>query len=299
MGYRVLLIENESTIKLQLDSLIINNGEGDIYMPIKDLSMLLIDNLKTTITSRMMSKLAENNVGVIFCNNEHMPIGFYSSYDNHSRISKNLIFQIKKERFFYDNLWIEIVKNKIINQIKVLKKVNDDMEQIGILKSYIDNIEPGDITNREAHAAKVYFNCMFGKGFSRRDEENVFNHALNYGYAIIRSLLAKLCVSYGLNTQLAIHHRNEFNRFNLVDDLIEPFRPFVDYHIFNLMQESEYFTVESREKIVNILNHKIEYNNKKMYIQNAIEEYVQMYSSLILNKSIIFIFPDFDKYIGE
>lgn len=299
MGFRLVMIENDVSIKLKLDNLIIQKDEKSLWIPIEDISMLLIDNMKTTLTSRMLCALAEHNVGIIFCNQEHLPIGFYSSYDNHSRISKSIHYQIDASYEYYNTLWQLIIKAKIKNQRKVLEKLNKNPNVIEIMNQFCNDVCIGDTTNREAHAAKVYFNELMECSFSRGNEDILLNSGLDYGYSIFRSYLAKLCVGYGLNSQLGIHHRNEYNRFNLVDDLIEPFRPFVDYFAYLLLMKEKYFTGEHRHQLVNLLNHKIIYKEKKMYLCNAMEEYVSNIASEIAGKGNKIEFPNVNQYLGE
>ncbi len=299
MSFRVVLIENEIDVKVQLDNLILNTYEGEVWIPIDDISIVVLDNLRIRLTTRMMSILANNNVGVVICDTKHMPIGFYSSYDNHSRVSKKIGFQINQEPYFYDKFWCEIIDAKIKNQSQVLEKLNLSKEKIDKIRELKTEIEVGDVTNREAHAAKIYFNEMMGTSFSRGNEDLLINSGLDYGYAIIRSYIARVLVGYGLNSQLGIHHRSEYNRFNLVDDLIEPWRPIVDLYVYKLLNDDDYFKVEHRRMLVNMLNHKIVYSNKKMFLCNAIEEYVSQYSSLLEGRRKYIDFPTVEGYLGD
>lgn len=299
LGFRVILIESIVDMKVKLDNLVIRKEEKDIWIPMDDISMLVIDNLQITLTTRMLCILAMHNVGVVFCNQEHLPIGYYSSYDNHSRISKEIGYQIQRTEEFYQVFWQKIVQAKISNQIQVLEKLDKEENVISHMHEFAEQVRPGDRDNREAHAAKIYFNALMGTSFSRGNEELLINSGLDYGYAIFRSYLAKLCVGYGLNSQLGIHHHNEFNRFNLVDDLIEPFRPFVDYYACQLLDGEEFFRMEHRHKLVNLLNHKIQYKGKKMFLSNAMEEYVSNIAAYIAGKNVEVVFPELELYIGE
>lgn len=298
MAFRVVLIENEVNIKLKLNNLIIIKEDKEIWIPIDDISTLVIDNLKINISSRMLSTLADNNVGVVICNQEHLPIGFFSSYDNYSRISKYIGFQINKSKEFYDKLWSEIVYAKLDNQRSVLKELGKSDDVIDNIGEFMQHIVKGDKTNREAHGAKIYFNELMGVTFSRGNEDILLNSGLDFGYSIIRSYIARLCVGYGLNTQLGIHHKNEYNRFNLVDDLIEPFRPIVDIYAYRLLDDEIYFKPEHRRNLVNILNHKILYKNKKMYLCNVLEDYVSSFAALLSGKDIVLEYPQIINYIG-
>lgn len=299
MSYRIVFIENESRLSLKLNNLVINKGEGDIWIPLSDISMVVIDNLNITITARMMSVFAENNIGLIFTDAAHMPIGYFGAYDNHSRASKIIGFQIEKEQCFYDELWSKLVKEKIYNQSSCLEKIKGDNIVAERMREYAADIKNGDVTNREAHAAKIYFNELMGETFSRGNDDILLNSGLDYGYSIIRAFIARVCAGYGLNTQLGIHHRNEYNRFNLVDDLIEPIRPFVDGYAYKILNGEEYFKSEHRHKLVNILNHKVSYNGKNMYICNMIEEYVEEYAAYVSGRRNCINFPKFDDYQGS
>lgn len=299
MGFRIVMIESDTRLSIKLDNLIVKKEEKETWIPIDDISMLVVDNLKIEMTTRMLCSFAKHNVGILFCDQEHLPIGFYSSYDNHSRVSKNIGYQINKDREFYDQLWKEIVLAKIQNQIGVLEILDKSVEKIEQLSGFCKEIAPGDVTNREAHAAKVYFNELMGTSFSRGNVDLVMNAGLDYGYSILRSYLARVCVAYGLNSQLGIHHCNEYNRFNLVDDLIEPFRPYVDLVTYHLLNGEKYLQIEHRHKLVNLLNHIVLYDEKKMYLCNVMETYVAKVASLICGKNSKIVYPDIRGYVGE
>lgn len=299
MSFRVVLIENQVDVKVNLDNLVFKKEGQEIRIPVSDISTIVIDNLKINISARTLCLLAQNNVGVVICNQEHLPIGFYSSYDNHSRISKRIGYQINRNKMFYDELWKDIVKAKIENQGKVLELLGQEEYIVNDVISFACDVQAGDSTNREAHAAKVYFTKMMGHSFSRGNDDILLNSGLDYGYAIIRSYIARLCVGYGLNSQLGIHHKSEYNRFNLVDDLIEPLRPIVDYYVYNLLENETFFNGEHRKSIINILNHKIKYKDKNMYLCNMIEEYVSDIAKYIEGKDVVIKYPLVEDYYGE
>lgn len=299
MAFRVVLIENEVTIKVKLNNLIITKEGNDIWIPLDDISMIVMDNLSTTLSARLLCQLSEQGIGFMLCNQEHLPTGFYSSYDNHSRASKVIGYQIEKDMEFYNNIWKMIVEAKIHNQASAYERLFSDKEGADKILRFSTEVLSADKSNREAHAAKVYFNLLMGTSFSRGNEDILLNSGLDYGYAVLRGYIARVCVGYGLNTQIGIHHKNEYNRFNLVDDLMEPFRPFVDIVAYNVMKDEEYFTREHRRQLVNILNKKIIYKNKKMYICNAIENYVEQFSAMIMERTDKLVFPDITNFIIE
>lgn len=299
MAFRIILIENEINAKIKLDNLVLNTPEGEIWIPVSDISVIVLDNLRITLSTRFLCTLAQNNVSLVLCDEKHLPIGMFCSYDNHSRAFKHLEFQIKTNGEFYDRLWKDIIVRKILNQAEVIKKVGKREEIYDAIKKMAYETRNGDKTNREAHAAKIYFNELMDTTFSRGNDELLLNSGLDYGYTIIRSYIARICVGYGLNSQLGIHHRNEYNRFNLVDDLMEPIRPMLDYFAYFLLEGEEYFTAEHRKKLINFLNHKIIYKNKKMYIANVIEEYVSQYAALLSGNRNNIDLPAFNGYEGD
>lgn len=299
MAFRVVLIENEVAIKVKLNNLIITKRGDDIWIPLDDISMIVIDNLSSNLSTRLMCQLSEQGIGVMICNQQHLPTGFYSSYDNHSRASKVIGFQIERGREEYDNLWKDIVKVKIENQAKAYYMMTEDLDGAQKIADFSKEITSGDKSNREAHAAKVYFNLLMGTSFSRGNEDILLNSGLDYGYAVLRGYIARACVGYGLNTQIGIHHKSEYNRFNLVDDLMEPLRPLVDIVAYNNMKDDAYFTPEHRRMLVNILNMKILYRNKKMYVCNMIENYIEQFASMIMGRVDEIVFPDVSELVGE
>ena len=299
MAFRVILIESEVTIKVKLNNLIITKDGSDVWVPLDDISMIVMDNLSTMLSARLLCQLSEKGIGFMLCNQEHLPTGFYSSYDNHSRASKVIGFQIEKNTEYYDSVWKKIVEAKICNQAKTYKRLFNDRAGMDKILKFSTEISEGDKTNREAHAAKVYFNMLMGTSFSRGNEDILMNSGLDYGYAVLRGYIARVCVGYGLNTQIGIHHKNEYNRFNLVDDLMEPLRPIVDIVVYGIMKDDKYFTREHRRQLVNILNMKIMYRDKKMYICNMIENYVEQFASVIMGRTDEIVFPDIDDFILE
>lgn len=299
MAFRVLMLENQMDVKVKLDNLVFRKDDREIRIPVEDVSTIVIDNLQMNISTRTLCLLAQRNVGVILCDQQHLPIGFYSSYDNHSRISKKIGFQIHGTKSFYGSLWKDIIEAKLENQAEVLECLGKDSNIIEAIRDFSKEVQPDDPSNREAHGAKIYFNELMGQSFSRGNEDILLNSGLDYGYTIIRSYLARLCVAYGLNSQLGIHHRSEYNRFNLVDDMIEPIRPIVDLYIYKLLGEEDFFKGEHRKAIINMLNHKIIYNGKKMFLCNMLEEYVSTIAQFIEGKDVKIIYPKVVDYLGE
>lgn len=300
MSFRVVLIENSAKLRYKLDNILISIGGEDTIIPISDISTIVIDNYDSNISTRILSMMSKYNVTLIVCDNNHLPIGSFLPLNTHSRASKIIKKQIELEEGLQGEFWKLIVKKKIENQLKLLIQSKASQLAIDRLTDYHINVQKGDITNREGHAAKVYFNELMGQSFSRGDDTYIVNSGLNYGYTIFRSFLARLCVGYGLNTMLGIFHKSEYNQFSLVDDIIEPFRPIIDYYVMNNLHQGEVFTYLHRRNILNILNHKMIYKNKKQFISNTMEEYVYSISNFYEEKDLNKIeMPDFENYLGE
>ena len=218
----------------------------------------------------MLKELADNKINIIFCDEKHNPFGELAPYYSRHNTSKQIKEQIAWKKSSKDYLWSKIVENKILNQATLLKKIKSPKYKL--LIGYIKEINTGDKTNREGHAAKVYFNELFGKNFSRNDNNSI-NAALNYGYAVLLSTINKEIISNGYLTQLGIHHKNEFNEFNLTCDIMEPFRVIIDNFVyFNKERE---FDSNYKLDIVNIFNNTYKYSGKKYILKDIIKMFVK------------------------
>ncbi|WP_088816272.1 MULTISPECIES: type II CRISPR-associated endonuclease Cas1 [Listeria] len=275
MTWRTVLVKDSEHIKLKLDSVVILKEEYEYVIPLSDISIIVLEGLQTNITTRLLSALASYNISLIVCDHTYTPTGIYHSYNGHSRASKMIQAQISWDEKMKGECWRHIIKQKIYGQSQVLSLVKTDEEPIQKLKKYISEIEHYDKSNREGHAAKIYFNALFGKDFTRQDDELPINAGLNYGYSIFRAQIARLVVAYGLQPMLGIFHRSEYNQFNLVDDLIEPFRPFVDVWVYENMRKEKFLTFENRAALINLLNMRTKYKNGHYTLLVIMEKYIQ------------------------
>jgi len=267
MSFRTVVIKNRCKLDLSANYLVCR-GEEEKRIFIKELSCLIIESTAVAITAYLLSELVKNNVKVIFCDECHNPECELVSYRNNYVSSKKILSQFYWNKSFLAKLWKKIIKEKIKNQSNILQKYKR-IEQCELLKKYASEVEDEDITNREGHAAKVYFNALFGKGFERR-EQHVINSALNYGYSIILSCFNREITSRGYLTQLGIWHKNDFNAFNLSCDLMEPFRTLVDDMVmgFNDEQFKNY-----KVSILEIFNKNLQIKGKKYAFLDVISLY--------------------------
>ena len=192
MAFRVVMIENEVTIKVKLNNLIVNKNGEDIWIPLDDISVIVLDNLASMLSARLLCQLSEQGISLLICNQMHLPTGQYHAFCNHTRAAKVIGYQIEKSKEYYDRMWKEIVKAKIQNQSKAYLKMMCDESGAEQILSYATEISNGDSTNREAHAAKVYFGLLMGQSFSRGNEDILLNSGLDYGYACL--LYTSRCV---------------------------------------------------------------------------------------------------------
>lgn len=268
MSWRTVVIANKCKLSYKNNYMIIRN-ENLNMVHLSEMNTLVIDTTSVSITANLMCELMDRKIKVIFCDERHNPKGELVQYYGCHNTSKKIISQIKWNDSIKDEVWREVIKQKIINQSQILKK--NEKENWDKLLEYAQETEIGDKTNREGHSAKVYFNSLFGMDFTRNRSCDI-NSALDYGYSILLSSFNKEIVANGYLTQLGIHHKNEFNYFNLSCDLMEPFRPVVDDIVY--LNKENYFDKEFKLKLIDILNYKVKINNANYYLSNAISLYI-------------------------
>lgn len=270
MSFRTVIISSQSRLTYKNRLLCVKNGLEEKYIHMSEIDTLLIDSISVSISSYLLKELVRCKINVIFCDEKHNPFAeLISLYSSHNT-SKKVIFQTKWKKNKKDLLWQEIIKNKIQNQMYGLEKI--DNLNYKLLLSYIHQVNIGDSTNREGHSAKVYFNSMYGNTFVRHSSDEI-NKALNYGYAILLSTVNKEVINNGYITQLGIHHKNEFNQFNLSCDLMEVFRVIIDNYVY--LHQSEEFNKEYKYNLVNLFNQKYKYLNKFYTLKDVIRLYVK------------------------
>lgn len=269
MSWRTIIVSNKCKLSYKNNYLIIRNEEIQM-VHLSEINIVVIDSTQVSITTYLISELSKRKIKVIFCDELRNPTAELVPYYGAHNTSKKVLNQIKWKDDVKDRVWKKIVTNKIYQQHTVLKLFKIDGNEK--LLQYIEEIKDGDVTNREGHAAKVYFNLLFGNDFSRNSECDI-NSALDYGYAILLSTFNKEVVSKGYITQLGVNHKNEFNFFNFSCDLMEPFRPIVDAVVYNSIGQP--FDKAYKYKLINILNLKIKIDGKEQYLANAIPIYVK------------------------
>lgn len=280
MGWRSVIITQHAKLSYSAHMMRVQTGDGINQIPIEDIDLLLISTTQAVISSALISELAKNNTKVIFTDIKNQPICETQNYYPNNRGLNLLKRQFNWNEDRQQKLWTKIIELKMINQLKVLKLRKIECAD---LKSEIDKLEIGDPTNREAIVAQKYFPRLFNEqNFSRRNA-SAANAALDYGYSILLSTVNKEIVANGYLTQLGIHHHNDENQFNLGSDLMECFRPVVDYWVSG--QKFNELTPDIKYGLVDMLNVELEYNGKTMLLRNIIPDYVRKCLNYLNNET--------------
>lgn len=283
MAFRTILIEKARRINLDLNSIVVNYDDKDFNINLDEISVIVFDDPMCLISLKLLSKMCEKGITIVLTDYSHNPVGTMVSYQRHARAPKKLKSQLSWNENEINFLWKNIIKGKINNQIKTLLKLSKK-DKIELLEKYITEMKENDSSNREGLAARTYFKELFSDTFKRFDKD-IINYCLNYIYQVIRAKISQEIVSLGYITQLGINHKSEYNYFNLSDDLIEPYRPIVDYYVYEILKnnEEDYLTPQLKRNLLNILNEEIYLDKQKMKIVISIQFYIQNLMSFMEN----------------
>ena len=267
MSWRIVVISKRAKLEYNLGYLVVRSEEIT-KINLSEISTLIVESTSVSLTTSLLSELVKKKIKVIFCDEKRNPVselvGYYGSHDTSNKVRK----QIQWSSEIKEAVWTQIVAEKIRKQKELLEYL--DKEEAKLLASYIEEIDINDTSNREGHAAKVYFNALFGMKFTR-SSDSVINAALDYGYSIILSAFSREITANGYITQLGLSHDNMFNQFNLASDLMEPYRILIDREVYNMKLEK--FEHEEKMQIVNVLNQEVKIDDKRQYVNNAVKIY--------------------------
>ena len=269
MSWRTVIISSTAKLDYQMGYLVIRKDDVT-KIHLSEIETVMIESTSVSLTAALLCELTKKKIKVIFCDEKRNPsselISYYGAHDTSLKVRNQIawIDDIKK------HVWTEIVVEKIRKQALHLQHWK--CEEADLLYQYINEIEFGDVTNREGHAAKVYFNALFGMDFTR-SAENVTNAALNYGYSLLLSTFNRCVVANGYITQLGLFHDNVFNQFNLACYLMEPFRPLVDLKVKKMA--FLFFEKEEKHEMVSLLKEEVTIGNRNEYLTNAIKIYTR------------------------
>ncbi len=249
-----LYFGNPAYLSLKKDQLVIDQieKEATITRSIEDIGVVILDHARITITHNAMKALHDNKAVIISCDDHHMPSAIMLPMVGHSEQSKRYRIHQEVSIPLKKNLWQQTVISKINNQITVLRKAQKNTRRLEIL---VKRVQSGDSTNIEGQAAAYYWRTLMGDDFIRDRYGDPPNNLLNYGYAILRAMVARALCSSGLLLSLGIHHKNKYNPYCLADDIMEPYRPFVDliaYQMYHRQELESFLTLESKKYLLSI-----------------------------------------------
>lgn len=277
MSWRTVVISSSAKLDYQMGFMVVRTDKT-VKIHLSEMENLLVESTAVSLTAALLSELMKKKIKVIFCDEKRNPsselIAYYGSHDTSAKIRTQIEWPVDIRK----TVWTEIVAEKIRKQAEHLRYWN--RPEADMLYQYIEEIEFDDETNREGHAAKVYFNALFGMDFTRT-AENSTNAALNYGYGIILSAFNRCITANGYLTQLGLFHDNMFNPFNLGSDLMEPFRPIVDLKVKRLQPLK--FEHEEKMEVLKILQQEVKIAGRTEYVNNAIKIYVKSVFDAINN----------------
>jgi CRISPR-associated protein Cas1 len=276
MGWRFVMVQQAAELSVRRRQLVIQTGAECSSVPLEDLNTLLLESRQSHITTAALSVLAEEGVALLVCDETHLPCGILMPYAQHSRHLTVVETQLKASQPRKNRLWQQIVRMKIKNQSLCLRLqgLGDSADS---LDAYAKNVLSGDSGNMEAAAASLYFRALFGRGF-RRGQDNGVNAALNYGYAILRGLIARTLALYGFLSCLGLHHGNDLNAFNLTDDMMEPFRPLVDLYAAEHTSTDMVLTTHEKLDLLALMTMEVRMEGQRYSVFTAADRMVQSLS---------------------
>ena len=291
---QTLFFSTPVSLSLKYNQIVIKLKDIDevITRPIEDVGFVIIENQMVHITMPLLNALANNNVSVIFCDDKCMPNSMLMSLESNSIQQEIYKIQFNATQPTKKRIWKEIIENKIRNQATLLEKLGLDGN---ILKPYYMNVLSGDSDNREGAAAKVYWQQMFGKQFVRSRDGGYPNPMLNYGYTILRAAVARSLLGSGLFPLFGIFHRNRYNAFPLADDVMEPYRPFVDFAVKQIYDFSsdEILDKNVKQVLVKVLFSDVKIKGQMRPLQVALSMTTASLVRAFKDKKESVVFPSF------
>lgn len=281
MGFRTLEISHAAEIHIKEGQLEVTTEEGTIYVPVEDLNQIMVHGANIRLSTMDLSILSQNKVALMTLDDRYLPTAIVLPFEGHTRQSKLMHAQVNTSREKYLELWIQIIKQKIMNQSRVLSIMG--VQGAEKIAGYVSAVNDENVDYSESLAAKEYFSC-YHKGLNRRIEDPI-NSRLNYGYAIVRSAIARKLVSTGFHPTFGLHHDSQLNAFNLADDLIEPYRAMVDLVAHNNMASNVRLTKLERKELAHVLHNACIVDGVKVSLMSAIDIMVESLKRIILDES--------------
>ena len=260
---RTLFFTNNCHLSTKNEQLIIAQDKESVSVPIEDIGYMVLENQQITLSMPLLDRLSQNNVAVIFCNAAHMPKSMLWPLESNYVQAELYRSQVAVSEPLKKQLWKQTIESKINNQARLLKKTGKNSMA---LNGLADQVKSGDTTGREGVAARKYWNLLFGNSFIRERYGAPPNHWLNYGYIVLRAAVARALAGSGLLPAFGIHHHNRYNAFCLADDIMEPYRPYVDEIIIDLYEKypgEERLDTEIKAELLKVLSCDVVFENTR------------------------------------
>lgn len=287
MTWRSILISKGGKLSLRQNQMLIQQNGNEFTVPLEDIAIVVVESRETVITVPLLSAFGLHGVTLLTCDEQFLPCGQWLPFNQYHRHLKNLKLQLEANMPQKKQLWQVIVQQKIRNQAKVLEICQFKAASERLFKM-AELVKSGDKDNLEAQSAVIYFQVLFGKGFKRTEDENLVNSALNYGYTVMRSAVARAVVLYGWLPQLGLFHHNELNAFNLADDFIESFRPLVDLLVVELSHQGKLginLSPSLKQELIKVLNYQLLFKQEKVNALTAIDRTISSFQSALISKN--------------
>ena len=288
MSWRTVIISTRCKLDYKMGYLVVR-GEDVKRVFLDEIALLMIETTAVSMTAYLLAELVEKKIRVIFCDEKRNPVSelcpYYGSHDS----ARKTKLQASWPEQLKGSIWTAIIAEKVRNQSSLLLSTGHEAEAEK-LTQYVSELEFADATNREGHAAKVYFNALFGLSFCRRTEDDPINAALNYGYNLLLSAFNREVSSNGYLTQLGLFHDNVFNPFNLSCDLMEPLRPLIDTWVAS--EQPVQLDTDAKHCLVSILYQAVQIADSSQTVLNAIKIYVKsVFDALNEGDASLICFP--------
>ncbi len=270
MGWRTIVVNTHSKLSYKNNHLIFKDASRTELIHLSEVDILLLETTDIVLSTMLIKRLVDENILVIFCDDKRLPTAYLMPYYGRHDSSLQLSRQIAWNEDVKAEIWTTIIAQKILNQAFYLGSCGFLEKSQSVIDLY-HGLDLFDPNNREGHAARIYFNTLFGNDFNREQDSDV-NAALDYGYTLILSMFAREIVLSGCMTQFGLKHANQFNQFNLASDIMEPFRPIIDRIVYENRNSS---FVKIKRELFTIFSDTFHYNDKDMYLSNIISDYTK------------------------
>ena len=270
MGWRTVVVNTHSKLSYKNNHLIFKDASRTELIHLSEVDILLLETTDIVLSTMLIKRLVDENILVIFCDDKRLPTAYLMPYYGRHDSSLQLSRQIAWDEEAKAQIWTTIIAQKILNQAFYLGSCGFLEKSQSVIDLY-HGLDLFDPSNREGHAARIYFNTLFGNDFSREQDSDI-NAALDYGYTLILSMFAREIVLSGCMTQFGLKHANQFNQFNLASDIMEPFRPIIDRIVYENRNSS---FVKIKRELFTIFSNTFHYNGKYMYLSNIVSDYTK------------------------